>query len=413
MEIVMGATVTTRKKVFAKEVGGQVFYWLVEWTYEKNCYPHVAHESCVAFGRAEKVFPRMFGMASNCEGGMLQSPSGRISPEGYIRDWLKKMSNPEVVVDKEVVLSVGQGWSTPIKDDQLADVALYLRSNGLADHATVLNDSRKALFSFNVLEEMLALEYFANNVCSPWKIFHNLCTNSDVFDASLGYVPGGEGTSSLLPAEVPKGMKVDNENYVLLSEDGKLRLHGWAYSIIGKFIQNEPARAGFNPMNSLKRIKQYRMLLDNLPSWEAKTWAFVVINRSSLADWEKSSWAPENMTEKISHIEHVKLMGDDGENILVRVSSNKASSRLPGSAVWNFVELDDGNCLVDGVDRVFARSEQILVEHLASACQASDVDEAIEKLMAECGELFQDRDCAWKFLMTEGYGRRISFDYRV
>lgn len=188
----MGATVTTRKKVFAKEVGGQVFYWLVEWTYEKNCYPHVAHESCVAFGRAEKVFPRMFGMASNCEGGMLQSPSGRISPEGYIRDWLKKMSNPEVVVDKEVVLSVGQGWSTPIKDDQLADVALYLRSNGLADHATVLNGSRKALFSFNVLEEMLALEYFANNVCSPWKIFHNLCTNSDVFDASLGYVPGGE-----------------------------------------------------------------------------------------------------------------------------------------------------------------------------------------------------------------------------
>ncbi len=206
---------------------------------------------------------------------------------------------------------------------------------------------------------------------------------------------------------------MDNENYVLLSEDGKLRLHGWAYSIIGKFIQNEPARAGFNPMNSLKRIKQYRMLLDNLPSWEAKTWAFVVINRSSLADWEKSSWAPENMTEKISHIEHVKLMGDDGENILVRVSSNKASSRLPDSAVWNFVELDDGNCLVDGVDRVFARSEQILVEHLASACQASDVDEAIEKLMAECGELFQDRDCAWKFLMTEGYGRRISFDYRV
>ena len=61
LEIVMGATVTTRKKVFAKEVGGQVFYWLVEWTYEKNCYPHVAHESCVAFGRAEKVFPRMFG----------------------------------------------------------------------------------------------------------------------------------------------------------------------------------------------------------------------------------------------------------------------------------------------------------------------------------------------------------------
>jgi hypothetical protein len=345
LEIVMGATVTTRKKVFAKKVGGQVFYWLVEWTYEKNCYPHVAHESCVAFGRAEKIFPRIFGMGSNCEGGMLQSQSGRISPEGYIRDWLKKMADLEVVVGEEVVLSVGQGWSTPIKDEQLNEVLTYLRSNGLADHATVLNDSRKALFSSDVLEEMLALEHFANNVCSPWKIFRNLCTNSDVFNKSLGYVPGDEENSLLLPAEVPKGMKVDSENYVLLCEDGKLRLHGWAYSIIGKFIQNEPARAGFNPLNSLKRIKQYRTLLDNLPSWDEKTLAFAVITRSSLEDWEKSSWAPENFAKKASsHVEHVKLLEDNGERIVVQVLNNKASGRLPNSAVWNFVEQGDGNC---------------------------------------------------------------------
>jgi len=404
----MGATVTTRKKVFAKKVGGQVFYWLVEWTYEKNCYPHVAHESCVAFGRAEKVLQRIFRMAAPCEGGMLQSPSGRISPEGYIRDWLKKMANPEVVVGKEVVVSVGQGWSTPVKDEQLDGVLTHLQSNGLADHAKVLNDFRKALFSFDVLEEMLALEYFANNVCSPWKIFHTLCTNSDVFDASLGYVPGDEGKSLLLPAEVPKGMKVDSENYVLLCEDGKLRIQGWAYSVIGKFILDEPARDGFNPSNSLKRIKQYRMLLNDLTAWEAQTEAFVVITRSGLSDWEKSSWAPENIAEKISHIENLKLLEDDGEKIVVQVLSNKASGRLPDSAVWKFAELDDGICRSDGVDHVFARSEQIVVEFLASACQASDVDEAIEKLMAECSELFQDRDYAWKFLM-EGFGHGISF----
>lgn len=52
-------------------------------------------------------------------------------------------------------------------------------------------------------------------------------------------------------------------------------------------------------------------------------------------------------------------------------------------------------------DPLFARSEAIKAEYLASGCQASDVDEAVEKLMAECGELFEDDRAAWEFLMEE------------
>lgn len=54
-------------------------------------------------------------------------------------------------------------------------------------------------------------------------------------------------------------------------------------------------------------------------------------------------------------------------------------------------------------DLVFERSDQIKSEYLASGCQASDVDEAIEKLMGECGELFADDVSAWEFLMEEEY----------
>lgn len=52
-------------------------------------------------------------------------------------------------------------------------------------------------------------------------------------------------------------------------------------------------------------------------------------------------------------------------------------------------------------DPMFARSDAIKAEYLASGCQATDVDEAVEKLMSECGELFEDDRAAWEFLMDE------------
>lgn len=52
-------------------------------------------------------------------------------------------------------------------------------------------------------------------------------------------------------------------------------------------------------------------------------------------------------------------------------------------------------------DPLFIKSDTIKAEYLASGCQAVDVDDAIERLMAECGELFQDDRAAWEFLMEE------------
>lgn len=52
-------------------------------------------------------------------------------------------------------------------------------------------------------------------------------------------------------------------------------------------------------------------------------------------------------------------------------------------------------------DPIFAQSEAIKAEYLASGCQASDVDAAVSRLMAECGELFEDDRAAWSFLMEE------------
>lgn len=52
-------------------------------------------------------------------------------------------------------------------------------------------------------------------------------------------------------------------------------------------------------------------------------------------------------------------------------------------------------------DWLFARSDEIKADYLDSGCQARDVDEAVERLMAECGALFENDRAAWSFLMEE------------
>ena len=63
----------------------------------------------------------------------------------------------------------------------------------------------------------------------------------------------------------------------------------------------------------------------------------------------------------------------------------------------------DTNMMAQAVtlDPEFKRSDEIQAEYLASGCQASDVDTAIDKLMTECGSLFETDRHAWSFLMDE------------
>lgn len=71
-------------------------------------------------------------------------------------------------------------------------------------------------------------------------------------------------------------------------------------------------------------------------------------------------------------------------------------------------------------ENTFTRADEIKAEYLASGCQASDVDEAVSRLMDECGELFSDDRAAWSFLMEEkheetespegGYPMKVSLD---
>jgi hypothetical protein len=49
----------------------------------------------------------------------------------------------------------------------------------------------------------------------------------------------------------------------------------------------------------------------------------------------------------------------------------------------------------------FAKSEKIKARYLESGMQASDVDNAVNQLLADCSELFESGEHAWTFLMEE------------
>lgn len=76
------------------------------------------------------------------------------------------------------------------------------------------------------------------------------------------------------------------------------------------------------------------------------------------------------------------------------------------------LDMDSHPALKDG-DTVIARSEAIKAEYLASGCQRFDAKkDAVKRLMAECGELFNETPDAWNFLM-EGVTEDREADYEL
>ena len=57
-------------------------------------------------------------------------------------------------------------------------------------------------------------------------------------------------------------------------------------------------------------------------------------------------------------------------------------------------------------------AKAIKAEYLASSCEASDVDHAVEKLMAICPQLFKDSNAAWEFINDEQHEEN-GFNYVI
>jgi len=127
----MGATVTTGRRASAfRAQDGRIIYVLYEETYEKYCYPHTPHWSVIGLGKLEDVLQRIFAYGSSC--GMLQNRSGWISPEGYVRSWLKELQSPIEQHDGTPKMELSSRFSTTLSSDKTEMVAAALAAIGNA-----------------------------------------------------------------------------------------------------------------------------------------------------------------------------------------------------------------------------------------------------------------------------------------
>ena len=129
----MGATVTCGKQAGAFLANdGTTIYALFERTYEKNCYPHTPHWSCVATGPYDKVLHRVMLAAGSCEGGMLQSTAGAILPENYIAGWLRALRRPQRLKEHVVDLRFDRDACSFSTSDKEAQVKAIFAAHGEA-----------------------------------------------------------------------------------------------------------------------------------------------------------------------------------------------------------------------------------------------------------------------------------------
>jgi len=265
----MSATVTTGRCAAAfRAQDGRIIYALYESMYEKNILPHNPDWGVVGIGEIQDVLRRIFGIASQCEGGMLQNRSGRITPEGYIRTWMQELANPLVQPDVFASISVGPYSSDPFDKEKRDEIAAKAGSLGMGNLLAEIDDGQKPVWSLHADTDKVLAFFGVNGVMPPWR-FSRAGFMSPPYgdrDASLGYAPNRVRTPTLVdPVVLCVGeTKFSGDPCLVRNEDGSFTESGWSYSVIGDFVEHLWKDELQFPGHYYSRIRNFRTYLKGL-----------------------------------------------------------------------------------------------------------------------------------------------------
>lgn len=230
----MGATVTCQKAAAAFwSPSGTPIHVLFESTYEKNVRPHTPSWSCCHIGPIRGALRRVFGYASDCEGGMLQTPRGRTSPEAYIKRWLGHLAAPAAMPDLAVSLSCGDACSHAVRPGMLADTVALLAGHGLAEASRTLQAGGTAELRLHRDADAIA-DLCDARLVSPHRLVAAAWVPSQpADDPGLGYAPAP--IARALPAP-PAMLKLGPYEHLVQAGDSAWKRAGWAYTILGRHV---------------------------------------------------------------------------------------------------------------------------------------------------------------------------------
>jgi hypothetical protein len=258
----MGATVTVACDVQIVDTPSGPGFLLFESTYEKNVYPHTARWSCIGVGRREDALKRIFSYAASCEGGMLKTPSGDITPEGYIARWKKATENAGIYRGHplgEVVMNIQDHKPWHVDNAQIPDNLDCPLTDG---QRCAWNGGMNVAFS--LVQEFDKIAWLVNNgKVSAWKVFDFYGHSDEVVNAEIFLDRTRDEPRLVLPKLVRLFDR--DEHLFSVQEDGTLSAEGWAYSHVGAFISGYAAVEAKHPGWYAKQIKAYRHNAQQVP----------------------------------------------------------------------------------------------------------------------------------------------------
>lgn len=300
----MGATVTTNRRVSAfRAQDGRVVYVLFEQHFEKNVHPHTPHWGVIGLGEIQDVLVRIFGYASSCEGGMLQNRAGWISPEGYLRSWMKELKSPLEQDDIIAAMELSSRFSATLDEERRDRVCAALTAIGktaLFDAIVAGESPRLSLYEDT--DTVLALYGVRNRVMPAWRFFGAFSNPPEHTDhnAGLGYNPKA-ARFSVFPGD-PVVLRLPNKGnsdftHLIRNEDGTYTEAGWAYSVVGDFVEGLWKDEMEFPGHFYSRIRNFRSRIKALSPVAPEHVKVVVDTTEPVTDkWEE--WNIREFREK-------------------------------------------------------------------------------------------------------------------
>ena len=260
----MGSTITTKRvAAAARTQQGRTLFVLFEESYSSNVTPHIPEWCCVGLGYLPAVLERIFGLASDCEGGMLRRRDGRLTPEGYIATWLEQLANPLVLHRTGASLEAGDSFTSAIHVSKLDEAVAFLREVGEHAQAAALRQDRLVRFDL-VHDAEIVLGLQAHLGIDPWRIVgaHAVAHRTGDRDPALGYDPvRGRPPSQ----DVPTALKLGTDVRLLRDVEGTWRCAGWQYSLVARHVRTLWRAELACPGHHRKQISAFRNALDRAP----------------------------------------------------------------------------------------------------------------------------------------------------
>lgn len=298
----MGYTVSTNRVAAAfKGQDGKTVWCLFEKTYDGRTYPHSPDWSCVAIGDIHNALRTVFGIARDCEGGMLKGNRGDITPEEYIGRWMTALRNPRSMPDCAInaVLPTtyagiyagesGNYWVS--EERERSNVALSrLDDVGRGDLAEALLRARGVALDVPKgariqAPEPITLRLHADSVAvcalfgegaiAPYNGLSraNLpALDSAEFNAArcvdLAYRPRPDESEQGEDVKIggfPQIRRIGKNDDLLVNEDGQWKEAGWDYAVVGRYVANLWKTEIESPGSYATRIAAFREHVKSAP----------------------------------------------------------------------------------------------------------------------------------------------------